>query len=291
VDIAVTEVGLGGRLDSTNVIQPDITLITAIGLDHVKTLGCTIEQISLEKAGIIKPGIPVIIGRQPPAARAVLRGACALYHAPFIDAAREEVIIKREHERGAEFIYGGMRAAISIPGRHQIDNAALALSGMLALRSKGWKIDLNAALAGLEAAQWPGRLEWLDEGLIIDGAHNPNGVKALAAYVKAHLSGRKTTLVIGMMRDKHIDACAEVFASFADAAVATRVDYSRAADADIIQQALIAHGVSAAAERDIARAIEKARALAGQNGIVIACGSIYLAGAIRLMFRDDRGML
>jgi dihydrofolate synthase/folylpolyglutamate synthase len=291
VDIAVIEVGMGGRLDSTNIIQPDISVITAISLDHVKALGCTNEQIALEKAGVIKPGIPVVIGRQLPAIRAVLHGVCAVNRAPLIDAAREEVTIKREHGRGAEFICGGMRAEISMPGRHQIDNAALALCGILTLKSIGWKIGLSESLSGLKAARWPGRLEWLDEGLIIDGAHNPNGAKALTAYVKAHLSGRKTALVVGMMRDKHIDACAEAFASFADEAVATQVEYSRAADADIVQRALSAYGAHAVTERDIATAVEKARALAGHSGVVIACGSIYLAGAIRLLYRDDGGAL
>jgi dihydrofolate synthase/folylpolyglutamate synthase len=290
-DIAVIEVGLGGRLDSTNVIRPEVSLIAAIDRDHTHILGCTIEQIALEKAGVIKPGAAVVIGRQLPAARAVLRGACAINRAPFVDAMSTKLIVTREDERGAEFICGGQRAAISIPGRHQIDNAALAFHGIYALMSNGWKIDMRAALDGLKSARWPGRLEWLDDGLIIDGAHNPNGAKALAAYIKTHLSDRKAVLLTGMMRDKPIGECAAIFASVADEAVATQAEYSRAADSEVLCNALRANGIKALAERDIPRAVEKARALAGPGGVVVACGSLYLAGAIRLALKDDGGVI
>ena len=292
VDAAVIEVGLGGRLDATNIISPEICLIGPIGLEHTKQLGDTLEQIAFEKAGIIKPGVPVAVQRQQTeSVRDVFRRVAAERGAPMTDLAdmpRENLIC---HAHGAEFDFAGHHARIALAGRHQADNACLALAGLDLLRQKGWALNEDTAMAGLGKAVWPARLEWIDSRTLIDGAHNAHGVRALAQYVKEFLPGRRIVCVAGMMKDKDTDECAAILAGMADAAVATQIDYPRAMPCEELAAQLRAHGLDAEAEADERQAVARARVLAGEDGVVLICGSLCLAGDLRLTLKDDGGRI
>ncbi|NLG25591.1 MAG: bifunctional folylpolyglutamate synthase/dihydrofolate synthase, partial [Clostridiales bacterium] len=245
VDAAVIEVGLGGRLDPTNVIEPAACLIAPIGMDHTRLLGDTPEQIALEKAGIIKPGVPVAIACQPDGVRAVLRAAAQERGAPLTDLCEHEARNLRETARGAAFELDGLPVEINLAGRHQVGNAGLAIAGVRLLKEAGLPIDIDRALFGIRRAVWPGRLEWAGEDVLLDGAHNPHGAAALVVYLQTWLAGREVVPVVGMMRDKAIDQCAALYAQVARRAVATQIDYPRAASAAQIAEALRRHGVAA----------------------------------------------
>ena len=269
-----------------------ISLIGPIGLEHTRTLGDTLEQIAYEKAGIIKPGVPVAVQRQQTeSVRSVFRGIARERGAALYDLAEHAPENVSCHARGAEFDFSGHRARIALAGRHQVDNACLALAGLDLLREKGWKLDEEKAMPGLEKAVWPARLEWIDGRTLIDGAHNAHGARALAEYVREFLPGRRVVCLTGMMKDKDTDECAAIFAGIADAAVATQIGYPRALPCEQLAEQLNAHGLPAEAIADEAHALARARELAGEDGIVLICGSLYLAGDMRLMLHDDGGKL
>lgn len=206
VDVAVIEVGLGGRLDPTNIIRPAVSVITEVGMDHMQLLGDTIEQIALEKAGIMKPGVPVVLGRQEKAARGVLLAAAKGMELPVVELTAENV---REQRKQIEFdaAFGGERLkglTVSLCGRHQADNACAALGALLALKKKGMKIPTSAVRAGLADVHWPGRLEYFGH-VLLDGAHNDPGVRALCGYLDKWMPKENTVLISAMMRDKETE--------------------------------------------------------------------------------------
>ena len=292
VDVAIIEVGLGGRLDPTNVITPALSLIGPIDREHTKQLGGTLERIAYEKAGIIKPGVPCVVQRQKTAAvDAVFRQVAAEKGSPWrslTDVPPERVT---ETARGARFAFSGHDARIGLAGRHQIDNACLALAGLDALRGLGWSLDERKAMEGLGRAVWPGRLEWLDPGTLIDGAHNAHGARALSDYVRRWLRGRPVVGLVGMMRDKDVDSVSLTLAGCLDRAVATQVSYGRAMPCQELAARLSANGLPSEAIRDQRAALERARALAGPRGVVLICGSLYLVGDMRLALNDDGGVI
>ncbi len=292
VDIAVIEVGLGGRLDSTNVIQPEVCLIAPIGMDHTKVLGDTLVQIAGEKAGIIKEGVPAAVApQQNDEIMQVFRNTAARMHSQLLEVRREEIDVTASDARGADFVFRGQKARISLAGDHQIENACLALSGIELLRSRGFDLPEERCIEALEQAVWPGRLEWLSDSLLIDGAHNPHGAKALYAYVKKHLSDRKIVPVIGMMKDKDVESCVALYADLSKEAVATQIDYPRAMPSDELRELLISHGVNAVSEGTVPSAVRRAQKIAGDDGIVLVCGSLYVVGEVRLLLRGDDGRL
>lgn len=292
VDIAVIEVGLGGRLDPTNVILPEVCLIAPIGKDHTKVLGEDLVQIAGEKAGIIKDGVPVAVApQQSDEIMRVFRRTAEEKKAQLLEVCHEAIDVIRTDARGAEFVFRGQKAKIGLAGEHQVENACLALSGIELLRSRGFDLPAEACLAGLEKAIWPGRLEWIDDQLLIDGAHNPHGARALYAYAKKYLSGRRIVPVIGMMGDKDVTSCVALYADLSKEAVATQVDYPRAMPHEELRALLISHGVNAVSEGTIPAAIERAREIAGKDGVVLVCGSLYVAGEVRLLLKGDDGRL
>ena len=292
VDAAVIEVGLGGRLDPTNVILPEVCLIAAIGMDHTKVLGDTLPAIAAEKAGIIKPGVPVAVQAQSdPQVREVFRRVSREQGSFLFDLADHPPRILSERADGYTFAFDGQTAEIQLAGRHQVDNACLALSGMRLLRERGWNLPEQACLSGLRKAIWPGRLEWLSPKLLIDGAHNPHGAAALAAYIRRFLAGRRVVLCTGMMRDKDVASCAKILAPVADAVVCTRVDYPRAISPCELAAFYRQAGVEAFAELDRFKALDRALEEAGDGGVCVACGSLYLVGDLRLAVHADDGAL
>lgn len=287
VDIAVIEVGLGGLYDPTNVITPEVCVIAAIGFDHMGVLGNTLSQIAAQKAGIIKPGVPVAVypleeEAMPSVIEAAKRNGSELL-------CTEEVPLRilKEDAQGAIFegtfpCFGKMHLEINLVGHHQIDNARLAVCALSLLRARGWNLPAQSVERGIAATKWAGRLEWMDERTLIDGAHNPQGAQSLCDYVCTYLQDKKRVLVTGMMHDKQIDACAKILAPAFREVVATRVDYPRAAATAELRAIYEGEGCVCREEPDIASAIGCARQLAGADGIVVIAGSLYVAGEARL---------
>ena len=291
VDLAVVEVGLGGRLDATNVLTPELSLIASIGMDHTHVLGDTLTAIAGEKAGIIKDRVPVIVQDQALAVREVFHRAAQMHLSPIVDLADACVRVEQIDARGALFSLNGERAEIRLSGLHQVHNAALALSAIRLLREAGWFLPEKQVLQGLRQTAWPGRLEWLEDRLLIDGAHNPHGATALAAYARDFLADRRVVLLLGMMKDKDVASCTRIYADISREAVCTQVDYPRAMPCGELTALCREQQIDALAEPSVPRALELARERAGKDGVVVVCGSLYLVGDIRVLLHDDDGQL
>ncbi len=267
VDIAVIEVGLGGRLDPTNVITPKVCAIASIGFDHMRVLGDTLPAIALEKAGIAKPGVPLVLSAQVEGeARETIARRCAEINAP--------LIISRPTD-GLE---------IGLPGAHQTYNAGTAVGVLEMLNRDGFVITPRQIGEGLRKTRWPGRLEWIPSTppLLMDGAHNPQGVRALAEYI-ATLPRAKTVLLTGIMQDKAWREMAGVFAGFIDAAVTVAPDNHRALAPEALRDMFREHGIPAESAASLEEGLRRATELAGPEGRVIAAGSLYLVGALRTL--------
>lgn len=288
VDVAVIEVGLGGRYDSTNIIAPAAGAITSIGLDHQQWLGETIEAIAFEKAGIIKPGMDVVIGALPDEARRVVCDVAAGQQARVIDAASsarvthdarggpDALVIETPDDR-----YGPL--SLALRGDHQIGNARVAIRLLEAARHKGIRVPKGAIERGLREVEWPGRLELirLQGGgqVLLDAAHNVDGARALAAYLQREHPERPA-LVIGVMRDKDVEGIIRALLPAVSSVVATAADTARAIPARELAAriAAVAPTVPVRAEPDPSTAIEQAL-LSG--GTVCVAGSIFVVGAVR----------
>jgi dihydrofolate synthase/folylpolyglutamate synthase len=289
---AVIEVGLGGRLDATNVISPMAAAITSIAFDHQDLLGGSLESIAREKAGVIKPGIPVVIGPLPDEARRVIDEICRERGARLIDAAagvqtswqtingRTVATLQSARTRLAD-------VTLALRGRHQVHNAAVALSVLEEMDALGIPVDAGSIRRGLTGAQWPGRLEpirWRGADVLLDAAHNPAGARALADYLED--AGWKTvTLVMGVMRDKDVTGMLSELLPLAASLVCTTPESPRAMPAD--ELAAIAVELPSAPARVVAipdpgHAIDDACAAGGR---VVAAGSIFLIGPLRGILR------
>ncbi|MBQ2701078.1 MAG: bifunctional folylpolyglutamate synthase/dihydrofolate synthase [Clostridia bacterium] len=280
VDCAVIEVGLGGRLDPSNVVIPEVSVIAALALDHTAILGDTLPQIAAEKAGIIKPGVPVVaLKPNDDEVAQVLEARAKALGAPLVWADPQWITAVND-AKGAEVSIDAPRlkinARINLPGFHQQKNGLLAA---MALQEFG----LNEAqiAAGLGEAQWPARLEWADY-LLLDGAHNAQGARALKKYVDAFLRGQKKVLLMGVLEEKLDEEMLNTMASLAEEAVTVTPDSPRALPAQELADRLMLRGCRARTADSLAEGLEKARTLAGE-GVVICAGSLYLAGAMRTL--------
>jgi len=264
VQTAVVEVGLGGRLDATNVVDPALTVITPIDFDHEAYLGHTIEAIASEKAGILKRGVPAIFARQRPEAAAVLQQRAADLG---IEVKHAEDFPVRDLEIDARgSCFSGIR--VPLAGEHQVENA---ITAALALESSG------ASPAGIAEARWPGRLEHVSPNpdIILDGAHNPAGARALARYLERFYPHRKRWLIYGAMRDKAVEEIAGILFPLADELIFTAPNYSRALRPEALQEI--------AGSGRIASSIEEALRLAeaGPDDVIVITGSLFLIGEAR----------
>lgn len=275
-DRAVFEVGLGGRLDATNVVSPKLCVITPISYDHESFLGNTIESIAAEKAGILKPGIQVVLARQNPAAEAVLLNRASELHCPVIRAADFEVTNVRITAREISFELDGDAYTSELPGRHQVDNA---LAAVLAARHLG--IPIAAIQTGIQRARWPGRLERISThpDFILDGAHNPAGAAALAAYIREFYADRQVWLVYGAMRDKAIDEVTAQLFPLAGRLILTAPDFPRALRPEAILELTGRHS-NATVAPNVPDAIDIARN-APPEVTVFFTGSLFLVGEVR----------
>jgi dihydrofolate synthase/folylpolyglutamate synthase len=264
VGVAVVEVGLGGRFDATNAIPARVTAIARIGLDHTQLLGDTVEQIAFEKAGIFKVGVPAVVhGRQPPAALETLRAEALRRGAPFLVAPAD---------------YAG---EVALPGPHQRGNAALAAAALRALRGTGVPVSDEAISGGIAGARWPGRLEDLG-GVLLDGAHNPDGAAALAASLASLHPGREVDLVFGVLADKDLGRMLDALVPAVRRLHVVAPASPRARGAAETAAAAVARGADAHAHASVAEALDCARRSAGRDGIACVAGSLYLVGEARL---------
>jgi dihydrofolate synthase/folylpolyglutamate synthase len=289
-DFVVLEVGLGGSGDSTNVVkEPLVSVITSISYDHMDRLGDTLTQIAAEKAGIIKRGVPVVSGvGEPEAAKVIAKTAyaheCTLYDATKIPVSNE--VTSMTGSRFDAVIwgtnYGGVQ--ISMPGRHQVENAMIALTAIEILRKKGIiKVTRAKLYAGIKRAVQPGRLELVCDRptVILDGAHNEAGASALADAVADYYPGRKIHMVVGILADKQVDKMLDHFIRMSDNFVATQPDSARKIDAQVLAEKLIDRRVNCQVRKDPKEAYKLAASQAGPEGVIVIAGSLFLIGALR----------
>jgi dihydrofolate synthase/folylpolyglutamate synthase len=290
VDVAVVEVGLGGRFDATSVITPVVSAITSIAFDHERHLGSTLAAIAAEKAGIARRDVPLVVGEVPAEARAVIAAAAAAAGAPLVDAARVEGPVEMDggvatvRYRGATGVYPPVR--LSLAGRHQVANAATAVRVLELLDARGLRLGAEALLAGLSEARWPARLEWLrctGGELLIDAAHNPAGAEALASYVQ-DAGVDPLPIVLAVMRDKDLASIVRPLARVASRFVATQVASARSWTAEALGARLaeLLPGVTVEVEPDPRAAVERALL---ESRRAVAAGSIFFVGPLRAMLR------
>ena len=288
VDIAVVEVGLGGRLDPTNVITPLVSVITALGMDHMAYLGDTLEKIAGEKAGIVKPGVPVVLYPACQEAEAVVRAACAQKEAPLTALRHRQAVFHQADAFGSRADFdlpkGVMEDVhIPLPGLHQVENALTALTVMDLLA--GYPVDRDTMRKGMESVRWPARLEWIGNSprVLLDGAHNPQGMEALRSYAELFLHKEKRVLLTGVLREKLNGKMIEDMASLADQAITVTPDNHRAMPAQELAALLQEEGCAAEPAVSLEEGLGRAKELAGPEGVIIAAGSLYLSGALRGM--------
>jgi dihydrofolate synthase/folylpolyglutamate synthase len=275
VEMAVMEVGLGGRLDATNVIMPELCAITPIDYDHQNFLGDRIEQIAAEKAGILKPGAPAVFARQCAPVMRVLEQRAAELGVPFERAEEARIVGLEITAAGSTFLLDGQRIRCPLAGEHQVDNATLAA---LALRRLGHSAD------GIATTRWPGRLERVAErpDIILDGAHNPAGARALARYIRREHAGRRLRLVYGVMRDKPVgEMTAELFPLAASVFVTAPENARAMPSAGLIREAAPHPDIRTAP--NIATALDIARIEAMPDDVIVVTGSLFLVGEARAL--------
>lgn len=284
-DIVVLEVGMGGRLDSTNVIDaPEVAAIMNIGLEHTEYLGDTLAKIAGEKAGIIKPGCSCVSYAGDPEALQVIEDVCHRNNVPLRIADFESLSPISASFKGQKFSYKGKEYFIPLPGAHQLRNAAVVLEIMETLRERGFAVSDDAVRAGLAAASWPARGELLSEEpfFLLDGGHNPQCAQVLADMLQAYLPGEQVVFLIGLLRDKDRKAIINTIAPYAVSFVCLTPENSRAMPAEELAAEIREEtGKSAVACGDIASGIGLAL---GTDDPVVAFGSLYLAGYIRQAF-------
>jgi dihydrofolate synthase/folylpolyglutamate synthase len=277
VETAVIEVGLGGRLDATNVVQPALTILTPVDFDHQTFLGNTIESIASEKAGILKPGVPAIVSRQRPEAMRVIESRAAKLEVTITRTEDFEIQDLELNARGSTF--NGLRCPLA--GEHQVENA---VATVLALRALGVPPD------GIAETRWPGRLEHVSPNpdIILDGAHNPAGARVLAKYLQRFYAHRRMWLVFGAMKDKAVQEVAGILFPLAQELILTAPDNLRAAPPEELR-ALAGRGETAInVASALARIQERGHQEDLSDDVVVITGSLYLVGEARAAQQNVR---
>jgi dihydrofolate synthase / folylpolyglutamate synthase len=289
-DITVVEVGLGGRLDATNVVQPEVCAITSISLEHTDVLGNTLGEIASEKAGIIKKGVPVVSAPQKEEVSQVIDK---------VSRERGAFLIRAGHDiqwkgLGYDAIHQSLRVkgrlasyAITIPlvGDYQLENAAVAVGCLEVLIDKGFHLSSETIVRGMSAVMWPGRLQVLRQApyVVVDGAHNPYSASKLRQALKKYFVYRKATLVIGTSSDKDISGIVSELAPVFDRVIVTRSIHPRAMSVEALVEQFARLGVKAEATDDISVALPMAISGSGKDDLVCVTGSLFVvAGAIEL---------
>ena len=300
VQFAVCEVGMGGRLDATNILVPEVAVITQIDFDHENYLGHSIEEIATEKAGIIKPGARVVSAAEHLIARVVVRRRVAEQFA-FLVEIENEFRIENIASHDGRFAFTAINndsaasipLSVPLPGRFQIRNALTALAAARMLAERGAPIDDDAISRGIASTVWPGRLERIatQPDIYFDGAHNPSGAREIAVFWETHLPGRKIILVYGALRDKAVDEIAGLLFPHASTVILTAPAQSRAISAAVLAEMTRHHARQVEVIADPTLAFEHALELASPEDVIFITGSLYLVGDLRRywMSRAARG--
>ena len=287
-DIVVLEVGMGGELDSTNVIgAPEVAIITAMGFDHVAELGPTMADIARAKAGIIKDGCTVVSYGGNPEADDVIAQTCVDKGATLRQPNFAAIVPGTFGLEGQTFSYKTWQnMSIPLVGEYQMNNAAVVLESVEALRAKGWNISDENVREGMATTKWPARFEVLrrDPVFIVDGGHNPHGIKATAQSLQRMFPGQKFTFVTGVMADKDVESILGLVTPLAKQFFAVRPDNPRAMKAEELAERIRALGVPAEPCESVAAGVAKAIEAEGTDGVAVALGSLYMSGEVRACF-------
>lgn len=306
VEFSVYEAGLGGRLDATNVVQPELAIITAIDFDHEEFLGHSIPEIAGEKAGILKPGATVICAAEHPEAIAVVRRRAAelgIGPGNFVDVPADyRAFIVEDTPEGmrarVECPRDAWRLDITLPlaGRFQVRNALTAIAAARALQARRFPLVDDAIYSGLAAVRWPGRLERIAEHpeIFLDGTHNPAGARELAAFWQRHFSGSAIHVVFGAVRDKAVDEVAGLLFPHAASVILTAARTSRAISPAALADLVAHHAANIEVVAEPELAFERALERAHPDDAVFVTGSLYLVGDLRRWWRarhpSDHGL-
>jgi dihydrofolate synthase/folylpolyglutamate synthase len=287
-DPIILETGMGGRLDATNIVNPLVSVITNISRDHQEHLGVGLTAIAGEKAGIIKPGAPLVTYARQKKVLGLFEQRCRELKAPLSLGGRDFMSRGRP---GGRFSYQGLSLAlddlvVSLPGRHQYQNAALALATLELLQRQGYAIPEAAIREGLGRTRWPGRLEQVaqDPRVLLDGAHNPAAALALAQALRRRPGNGRLFLVMGVMADKDVDTILARLLPLAQTVIFTQPRYFRAATPDDLARRAAAYNLKTLKVPQVAAAVAQAQALAGPGDRIVVTGSLYTVGEAKEFF-------
>jgi len=279
----VLEVGLGGRLDATNVVTPKVSVITSLSLDHMEVLGSTLHEIAGEKAGIIKRGVPLVASPQKEEALAVLKDIASERGAPLVLAGRDITWEPRSRDlKGQSFVARSRTRAydlwMPLLGDHQLENAATALGALEQLIAEGFAISPGAIVQGFRKVSWPGRLEVLKRAptVVVDGAHNTYSAERLAEAVMHLFSYERLILVVGMNSDKDVHGIVSALAKLRPYVVATASRYPKAAPPETLLSLFSSNGLEGEIKSSVAEAMGSALRLAGGKDMILATGSLFV---------------
>ena len=283
-DVVVLEVGLGGTYDATNIIKtPVLSVITSISLDHTDYLGKTVADVAKNKCGIIKEGVPVLSYMyQPNDVIEVIKETAKKFNSTFTLATDDTLVINSMSLDGSDFSYRGEEYHTSLVGKYQIYNAITAISAVRLLNEAGFRISTENIKKGLNGAKWPARFEILNHNplVIADGSHNADGMRAFVETAKEVID-KKSICVFGMLKDKDYEYCIKKLSEITDTVVVTEVDNPRRETVDKLSQTAKKYIKNVYEERENNDAVKKALELAGDNGTVIALGSLYMMKNIK----------
>lgn len=290
-DIAIMEVGMGGRLDATNVIRPLVSVITNISLEHQDFLGDRLIDIAGEKAGIIKRGVDLVTAATQKPVINLFKETCKAKKAAFWRIGRDF----RYRATGPEISYLGMKRRLtglspSLAGRYQNRNTALALAVIEILERKGYSVSEKNIIDGLRDTFWPGRMQIMsrDPLVIVDGAHNPDAARVLADSITRDFSYNRLIAVMGIMADKDIGSIIRLISTVADYIICTRPDYYRAADPGRIMREVAGLGKRGEEVDSLSKAIEKAKAMASSRDLILITGSLFTVGEALTILDPER---
>lgn len=288
---AILETGMGGRLDATNAVNPELCVLTSIGLDHTAYLGETLPQIAMEKAGIFKSGVPVVSAEQVPEVAAVLSACAAGLNVPLMLERRDfdwksrgRFLIFKDHSMVLEHIEPRLL------GENQHQNLAVAVAAVSFLKRSGLQIDRRSIKKGLESVCWPGRLEWLPDKVLVDGAHNPAGVKTLAGYLERE-GLHAVHLVIGCKEDKAYSDMLAVLLPFACRMYATHVPVDRSIAPEKLVQEAKSAGIPASGYAAPQDAFNAALEQRRRGEVIVVAGSLFLVACVREMLLPETDFL
>jgi len=290
-DIAIMEVGMGGRLDATNIVLPLVSVITNISLEHQFFLGRRLIDIAGEKAGIIKKGVDLVTAATQPPVIELFKTICERKKAPFWRVGKDV----RFRTNGQGLNYYGLKHTLrglelGLRGRFQKRNAAISLMVTELLEGKGYRISKQDIRQGMRDTTWPGRMHVVSKKplIVLDGAHNPSAIRELASSLEKEFEYRRLILVLGVMEDKDIDKITRRIVSLADYVIYTRPDYYRSAEPERLKSSASSLEKPGEILREIPKALDRAKEIATPQDLILVCGSLFTVGEAMTYFDPEK---